>query len=197
MKKREVLVIDDFLTPSYHNTLYNNITSANFPWRYIHNVTSVTADENEYGYGSFAFQHDIINYDRGQIIEGISGHQGFLMPLLFQVKDITGADNIIRARIDSTLYNPEKFMHGVHTDLPGLSHWSSVYYVNDSDGETIIFDAHEEDVRITEAELTPSNVKEIVKPKANRIVIFDGGFYHTGHSPSENKRRIIINSNYK
>lgn len=197
MKKREILVIDDFLTLSYHQTIFNIVTSKNFSWNYVHNVTSATVEENLYGNGSFGFQHDLIRYYRGEVIENISGFQPFVMALLFQIKDIIGAESVIRSRVDMTMYNPEKFMHGVHTDLPGLSHWSSVYYVNDSDGETFIYDSHEDDCPITEADLSISNIKEVVQPKANRVVIFDGNYYHTGHSPSEHKNRIIINSNFK
>lgn len=197
MKKREVLIIDDFLTPSYHQTLYNIITSRDFSWNYVHNVTSVNADDNLYGNGSFGFQHELIRYYRGQTIEHISSFQPLVMPLLYQTKDIIGAQDIIRSRIDMTVYNPEKFLHGVHTDLPGLSHWSSVYYVNDSDGETIIYNAHEDDCSIQDSDLSENNIKHTVEPKANRIVIFDGNYYHTGHSPSKHKNRVIINSNFK
>ena len=35
-----------------------------------------------------------------------------------------------------------------------------------------------------------------VTPKANRLIIFDGDIIHTGSSPSKNKKRILINSNF-
>jgi hypothetical protein len=37
---------------------------------------------------------------------------------------------------------------------------------------------------------------ERVSPKANRLVLFDGSFLHTGCSPTKHKNRILINSNY-
>ena len=59
-------------------------------------------------------------------------------------------------------------------DIP---HYSAVYYVNDSDGNTVIGDMK-------------------VAPRANRVVVFDGNIPHNGHSPCEHNNRIIINSNY-
>lgn len=197
MEKRKVLVIDDYLTKTYHETLLGLVSSQQFNWNYLQNATSIHAEDGAYGNGSFAFQHEIIRYYRGEIIENITTFQPFIMPFLFQTKDIIGCEKIIRSRIDMTMYNPEGYLHGVHTDLPGLSHWSAVYYVNDSDGETYIYDAHEDDVSINKADLSEENIKHRVEPKANRIVIFDGNYYHTGHSPSKHKNRIIINSNFK
>ena len=197
MKPRDVLVIDDFLTPSYHLELYNLLMGRNFPWSYAHNITNTTADGEYGGLGSFGFEHWILQFERAQMVDCNSPVKQLIMPFLFQVQYIIGECKPIRSRIDMTLYNPEKFVHGVHTDLAGIFHWSCVYYVNDSDGETIIYNAHEEDSVITEADLSPSNVKKVVEPRANRVVIFDGNYYHTGHSPAVNKNRVIINSNFK
>jgi len=52
-----------------------------------------------------------------------------------------------------------------------------VYYVNDSDGPTMI-------------------EGNLIEPKANRLVMFDGHKPHTGASPTKHKTRIIINSNF-
>jgi hypothetical protein len=56
---------------------------------------------------------------------------------------------------------------------------ATVYYVNDSDGDTIFKDS-----------------KEKITPKANRLIIFDGSLLHTGSSPKNSKTRILLNSNF-
>ena len=84
-----------------------------------------------------------------------------------KVKDFVKSPRILRARLDMTLYNPfclpDACAHTPHVDMDG-EHHTAVYYVNDSDGDTIIGD-------------------EKVSPKANRVVIFDGKTLHNGHSP--------------
>ena len=64
---------------------------------------------------------------------------------------------------------------------------------HDSDGETIIYDEKSTGKTFNYDKM---KVKETIQPKANRIVIFDGSLYHTGHSPSKHSNRILINSNY-
>ncbi len=58
-------------------------------------------------------------------------------------------------------------------------HFSILYYVNDSDGDTIFFD---------------DNGKEFkrVSPKKGRMVIFDSDILHTSTPPNEG-RRVVVN----
>ena len=53
----------------------------------------------------------------------------------------------------------------------------------DSDGDTIIYNERKESESYT--------VKERVTPKQGRIVIFDGGLYHTAEQPLNNTRCIV------
>ena len=82
-----------------------------------------------------------------------------------------------------TLYNPEKYKHDIHVDIP-LKHITCIFYINNSDGNTIIYDYNKTII-----------IKEI-EPVENRLLIFDGNLPHTGHSPSKNKFRILINMNF-
>ena len=68
-----------------------------------------------------------------------------------------------------------------HTDAK-QPHRVCIYYVNDSDGDTII--------------MGEDNHIERVTPKANRMITFNGKHLHTGHSPQQHKCRILINANY-
>ena len=73
---------------------------------------------------------------------------------------------------------------GNYIDTPHLDlkekHSALLYYVNDSDGDTIIY----EDVK-------KNKIKKTVKPKQGRMVIFDGSYWHTGSQPRNNIRCII------
>jgi hypothetical protein len=74
------------------------------------------------------------------------------------------------------------------TDLPphtdsSTPHWVCLYYVNDSDGDTIFY----KDDKTTE-------IKR-VSPKKGRIAFFDGSIYHAG-TPSENNSRSVVNFNF-
>ena len=65
-------------------------------------------------------------------------------------------------------------------------HLVVLYYVNTSDGDTIIYNQKEETKEYT--------IKQKVTPKQGRVVVFDGRFYHTAEQPS-NDIRCVINFN--
>ena len=90
-------------------------------------------------------------------------------------------DRVIRIRthIQLPLLNPSP--HYPHID-DECGHWVILYYVNDSDGDTIFFDDNKNEIkRIT--------------PKKGRIVFFDGSIWHSSSSP-QTIHRAVINFNF-
>jgi len=74
-----------------------------------------------------------------------------------------------------------------HIDLDeGERHIVVLYYVVTSDGDTIIYNERTESDVYT--------VKQKVTPKQGRVVIFDGGLYHTAQQ-SLNQIRCVVNYN--
>ena len=65
---------------------------------------------------------------------------------------------------------------------------TTIYYTSDSDGDTVLYNETEESDQYT--------VMETVTPKKNRLLIFDGKRFHTGHSPMLHQNRVLINSNF-
>ena len=85
----------------------------------------------------------------------------------------------------------KKEHNGIHVDLPPyLPHVACVYYCNDSDGDTIIYDQ-----TINDVPGGSQNVKLVehkrVTPKRGRAVFFDGSRYHCSSQPTVNYRTII------
>jgi len=71
-----------------------------------------------------------------------------------------------------------------HIDLDeGWEHAVVLYYVIDSDGDTIIYNERTESLTYTE--------KQRVSPKQGRVVIFDGRQYHTAEQPTKGTRCIV------
>ena len=82
------------------------------------------------------------------------------------------------------------YIHPPHIDI-SEPHTACIIYVNDTDGDTVIYDHKQE-----WAQSYPENlpIKRTIAPKAGRMVLFDGSYVHTGHSPSEHQTRILINT---
>ena len=62
-------------------------------------------------------------------------------------------------------------------------HFVMLYYVCDSDGDTIIYNEKTESEEYT--------IKKSVTPKQGRVVLFDGGLYHTAEQPTKDTRCVV------
>lgn len=80
-----------------------------------------------------------------------------------------------------------------HTDMKDTQCKILIYYINDSDGDTVIFDEYYEG-----GELNPEKktISQRITPKKSRAVMFDSNRYHAASWPSENTRRIL-NVNFR
>ena len=78
-------------------------------------------------------------------------------------------------------------------------HMVCIYYVNDSDGDTVIFNKQFENYVFNTPlkELDPNNlpILQTITPKKGRCVIFNGKFFHASTQPTTGVR-CIINFNF-
>ena len=105
-------------------------------------------------------------------------------------------DNLIEARSFLQLPLNKDFI-GTGVDTPHLDrttpHTVFLYYVNNSDGHTIIYNyksKNKDDIPYAE----DVKILKKVKPKQGRVVVFDGLYWHTAEQP-KNDIRCIININ--
>jgi len=76
--------------------------------------------------------------------------------------------------------NEKDHMLPPHKDELDENYYSLLYYVNDSDGDTLFF---KDDFELIER----------VSPKKGRCVIFNSSIYHCGQLPIKSDKRIVIN----
>ena len=80
-----------------------------------------------------------------------------------------------------------------HIDNKYVNSYSMIYYVNDSDGDTIIFNETCNDETMTRPDKL--TIKQRIEPKKNRAVLFRGNYFHTSSNPMNNETRIVLNVN--
>ena len=86
--------------------------------------------------------------------------------------------NIMLARVFiSVPHETELKNYAPHTDLD-VEHTVVIYYVNDADGDTVLFDKQ-------------GNVVKSVTPKKGRVLMFDGSITHSGGIPRKGPRCIV------
>jgi hypothetical protein len=83
---------------------------------------------------------------------------------------------------------PENSYNPPHTDDVKSNFKSVVYYVNDSDGDTILFNES-----FTGQQLKNVTVTEKCKPKRGNFFAFDSNRFHASTPPRINDRRMVIN----
>ena len=162
----DMRIIDDFLDVDYHAHLHDILMGWEFPWFYQHTLTHGCDKVQAHG-----FNHWLTD----------DGDPDFA-PLVQRMQDEVSAKECLRVRADMTLYNPDKHQHEYHTDFD-FPHTTAIFYVNTSDGNTVL------------KSNGPANGLE-VEPVENRLFIFNGLKSHTGHSPTKNKSRVLINMNF-
>ena len=175
-------VYDNFLNKRYHGEILDLMGGPSFNWYYGNNITGIPSpDGKSHLRGTDTISDlDEHGFSHPFWVEGWppqSEHTSFIMPFLYKIMDEIGAEEILRSRADMTMYSSKGYRHEYHIDFeyPNIS---TIYYVNDSDGNTVSADWH-------------------VEPKANRLAVYPGDVMHTGHSPSKHKNRICINSNFR
>ena len=104
----------------------------------------------------------------------------------FQYTDVVQCRSFMQFPLKTT-----NNVDNLHIDLT-YDHLVVLYYVTDSDGDTIIVDKQREGtIEEFDAQVQDYNIIHRVTPKQGRAVIFNGKYYHTAEQPSNNIRCII------
>lgn len=181
----DIIVLDDFISKQYQDELEQNLLGdSRIPWFMQDDVTMGFKD---LPYNNFGLSH-VLKNDHGIA----SNLYHFTMPLVYEAFSRINyrVDNIILARsfvqLPSTNTNP----NWPHVDL-NIPHAVCLYYVNDSQGETILYKETLEDIpRDNAIQHSFTEIKRVT-PKKGRVVLFNGNQYHASGKPSSTKRCIL------
>jgi hypothetical protein len=200
MINNKIHIIDNFLPETDFLKLQEFVMSVNFPWFYCEHVSLAPEDNvinDTLAVETDGFHH--IFYDREYDVKSFAYE--YLGGFLNALEDTLGfsSDHLVRVR--SSLKSPKIGFTEENYNLPHVDYFSPhetlIYYLNDSDGDTRIF--NEEFVPTTDnfgiGHHATFTTKHRVTPKANRLLWINGFRYHTASNPINSKRRIILNIN--
>jgi hypothetical protein len=177
-------VIDDFIKPRIQDEMEKILLGNNFPYFYtdesvyLDNTDTIMADNNSL---------DVPQFFHMFITDGkiTSQHHNIISPLSHKLIDIIDTDCYLsRCKVNmNTIDNRFKNKyHTPHIDNAHENQITAIYYVNDSDGDTIFFDAK-------------GKITERLTPKKGRLVWWKGKIFHAKSSPVETKQRVVVNFN--
>lgn len=204
MKKsivEDYLVIDDYVPKSLQDEIEETLLSLNFPWFIFSEIWTGGNDiqsrgENVNIINSPGLVHNFVN-------EGIFGsnHCHFFTYILhFLSKDFKfSVDELLRIRGRVTFPYPNVNRNtfcGPHVDYSMMNdYYSLIYYVNDSDGDTFLFDQRREDSSF-KPDLSNLKIVDRISPKKGRLLLFNGNILHSGNCPINSNIRCIVNYDF-
>lgn len=171
------MVVKDFVPSSFKIFLQNLINSAGFEWYYNGNSTLEEQDN------IFQFIHTIVNETGYK-----SPHYEKIKPLLYFFELHTGLKVKGIRRMKANLLTQRDISEdtnklAIHTDvnMNEKDCVSFIYYVNDSDGDTVIYNADK------------TEIIERASPVAGNCFWFNSTQFHNATPPKHHSTRIVIN----
>jgi hypothetical protein len=183
-------VFDDFLDERDASRLEALITGYDFQWYFLNFGTCSKEDmarRPEYAeHDRPQFTHMLWHYKR----PNISSYYGDTTVLIDRLEEKTGrsfAKRLVRMKANLVMQDKNAAAdahHFPHQDL-GTPAETLLYYVNDADGDTFVFNEHELSGGLTR--------QHRISPRRNRAVLFNSDQMHAGSSPRYAKYRAVVN----
>ena len=194
-----IYVFDDIIEKPYQELIKETLIGGDapptvdkveedLPWYYTSDITDAT-HEGPFQ-GRFGFSHQYVNAEEGIISDF---HNLFLGLIKNSCKKINIQPvDVLQGR--SFLSTPTNISRD-DVDTPHVDmvapHFVMLYYVCDSDGDTIIYN---EKTKFDDCAPDPKmnyTIKKKVSPKQGRVVLFDGRHFHAAEQPNHNLRCIV------
>lgn len=204
----EIVSIDNLIPISFQDEVIRRIQGdRHFPWFLLHKI----------GHPDFFSHHVAPKYLDKNITDDVGFfHMAFdgevespycdffkLILYFFVEKVDVKIKNILRIRLRYTHkgqgHSPEKYA-APHVDFNSNQPYKTlIYYVDDSDGDTIIFDKKFNPTEEIYNPIIADPLKELIRytPKKGSALFFNGHRYHAGNFPINYSSRIVINFDFE
>ena len=191
----DIIEIDNIIPVDYQNHLLETFTGWDFPWILNKNVVSgddcfLNQKNNPPGFNHFFYEKNAPTSNYFQLV----------YPLVLSITSQANVpfNRLFRMRANLSLANGEgQMMPHIDSFHP---HWVAIYYVNDSDGDTIIFNETNDDFDSGQADINrikenKFTIKHRVTPKKGKLLAFPGKYYHTASFCKNTDYRCLLNIN--
>jgi hypothetical protein len=188
-----VNIVENVISKEEQDRLENLLISNNFAW-FFSNATCTGERKPFYSDQIFESSQFVHNF----VVDGSinSNYFGLLSGLCnnLAIKENIYTFNPIRIKANLT-FPQLKFKKGMykplHIDVDCPNCITAIYYVNDSDGDTLFF----KDVDSMQEKNDFTVVKK-VSPKKGTLVYFPSNILHSSEFPLESEKRCVINFNF-
>lgn len=185
----DIQVFDNFIPIEDQNNIESNLLGYDFPWYYNKNISYQNEEFNKKWLENDVRLKDTDGFLHSFLKDGnTSIYFDVIKPIIYQLK----IKELLRIR--GVLVNKNSsfgnFINIPHVDFP-IEHLTAIYYVNDSDGDTVLFKEFWKE----SVDVNKKTIAQRISPKKGRLLLFNGLRYHSGSVPSSN-HRLVININF-
>lgn len=181
----EIIPIKNVASVTQYTNLLNYLLSESVNWHYIQNAHLIgnhpTESSDTHGFVLTLFRDGVVHspdYDK-------------VLPILFAIVDKLKRELISITRVSAALsLNVNKsHPHFPHTDVDvdafKPTQYTAIYYLGDSDGDTVFFSADGNTIVHTQ------------KFEKNTAVVFTASILHSACLPLMHKERLVLNFNFE
>ncbi len=194
-----LIEIPDAIPTLYQDQIEAELGSDRFTWCF-HDEAANSALRFNQSFPGFSHTAFLTEVDDKPPVQ--SPITPMLLPILFMFCDKAGLEYNALLRIRVGLFPRSGIAakhHNPHVDF-SQPHRTAVYYVNDSDGDTVVFKETVDDVPVSRAARFANDNKfriaGRVAPVKGTMMAFDGRHYHASMHPNKTSKRIAITFNF-
>jgi hypothetical protein len=189
----DIIIIDDVIPTHLQDKLEDLFTSSRLPWVFFKDIAIPPSEIKRLGITKLTpgiacyIKQDNPKFINEQLLKEVKIiADESCKKIGKQCKDIFNARSFMHFPLATEL---KKEYDNVHVDI-NYDHLVCLYYVNNTDGDTYIFDKTKKELNHISKD-TKLGILKQVSPKKGRVVLFDGRRYHSSSGPSKNIRCII------
>jgi hypothetical protein len=184
------LEVSDFLDLQQQLNLINCLLHPSFPWALTTNaVNGVTDNFDLTSTNTIGMFHTFLY--NGEICSPYYNKIDWVFDEFEKIG--LRKDQCMRARAGLFFKHPDHSPHPCHVDAK-LPHTTAVYYVNECDGDLVIYNETYKSHPWT-APLVPTEINKF-HPAQGKLVVFDGAHYHSSSYPTKKSMRLAITFNF-
>ena len=194
-----IYVFDDIIEEPYQELIKETLMGGDkpptvgepdepFPWHYISDITD--SDHESTFQGRYGFTHQYVTPEDGIVSKFHNLFFGLIQNSCkkLKIKEIDVLNG--RSFLQTPTNIPKDKVDSPHVDLI-VPHFVMLYYVNDSDGDTLIYNEKTKFAACYPDSEMKFTLKKKVSPKQGRVVLFNGIYWHTAQQPNNNLRCIV------
>jgi hypothetical protein len=188
----DIIVVENFIPAFYQKSIAEKLSSHDFPWYYGDNTSGepqipVIGTKTPISDMQYGFFHMIFHNEMGG---PLSNNYMLMRPMISAIEEyLRQPIDVLRIRAGMTVSEKSPALIHGHVDFYE-PHTTILYYVNDSDGDTVFYEEIYDGEEKKNLNFMLSN-----PPKRGSIVIFNGLRYHSTTKPIVSPRRMTININ--